>query len=135
VKILLDCDVLLDQLLQRQPFLVNAARVFNACETGEIRGAIAWHTLSNAYYLANDNKKSLAFFEDSLSFIEVIGGDTELALAAIRSGFTDFEDALQSVCAQKFGADFIVTRNVKDYRLSKVKAILPKEFVAKFLDE
>jgi hypothetical protein len=68
-----------------------------------------------------------------LSFVEVVGGDTDLALEAIRAGFADFEDALQSVCARRFEADFIVTRNVKDYKLSPVKAILPSDFAGKFL--
>jgi predicted nucleic acid-binding protein len=133
VKILVDCDVLLDVMAGREKFLADSAQVFDACEAGEIQGAVAWHTLANAYYLADDAKKALKFFEDLLSFIDVIGGDTELALAAINLGFFDFEDALQSVCAGKFEADFIVTRNVKDYKLSPVKAISPAEFIGKFL--
>ena len=133
VKILLDCDVLLDVMAGREKFLADSARVFDACEAGEIQGTIAWHTLANAYYLADDGKQALRFFEDLLSFVEVVSGDTNLALEAIRAGFADFEDALQSVCARRFEADFIVTRNVKDYKLSKVKAMAPADFVGKFL--
>ena len=133
MKILLDCDVLLDVLAAREKFLADSARVLDACESGKIHGAIAWHTLANAYYLADDGKHALKFFDDLLSFIEVVGGDTETARAAIHSGFADFEDALQSACAGKFGADFIVTRNVKDYKLSEVKALSPSDFVVKFL--
>jgi predicted nucleic acid-binding protein len=133
VKILLDCDVLLDVMAGREKFLAGSARVLDACESGKINGAIAWHTLGNAYYLAEDGQKALKFFEDLLSFVEVVGGDTELALEAIHSGFSDFEDALQSACAKQFEADFIVTRNVKDYKLSPIKAVLPSEFIGKFL--
>jgi len=131
VKILIDCDVLLDVMAGREKFLADSARVLDACETGKIHGAIAWHTLANAYYLADDGKRALKFFDDLFSFVEVIGGDTEAARTAICSGFADFEDALQSVCAAKFGADFIVTRNVKDYRLSRIKAIAPADFIEK----
>ncbi len=120
-------------MLRREPFLADSARIFNACEAGEIKGAIAWHTLANANYIAGEGKKALKFFEDLLSFVEVIGGDTPMALEAIRLGFSDFEDALQSVCAAKFEADFIVTRNVKDYKLSPIKAVSPADFVEKFL--
>ena len=135
MKILLDCDVLLDQLLRREPFLADSERIFNACEAGKIHGAIAWHSLANAYYVADDGKKALKFFEDLLSFVEVAGGNTEMALEAIRSGFSDFEDALQSACAKHFDADFIVTRNVKDYKLSPITAISPADFIGKFLAE
>jgi predicted nucleic acid-binding protein len=131
VKILIDCDVLLDVMAGREKFLADSARVLDACETGKIHGAIAWHTLANTYYLADDGKQALKFFDDLLSFVEVVGGDTESARTAIHSGFVDFEDALQSVCAAKFGADFIVTRNVKDYRLSRIKAIAPADFIEK----
>ena len=75
----------------------------------------------------------MKLFEDLFSFIEVMGGDTELALEAVRAGFADFEDSLQSVCAKQFDADFIVTRNVKDYRLSPIKAVSPSDF-GKLLD-
>jgi predicted nucleic acid-binding protein len=135
VKILLDCDVLLDVMVGREKFLAGSARVLDSCESGQIHGAIAWHTLANAYYLAEDGRTALKFFEDLLSFVEVVGGDTELALVAIRSGFSDFEDALQSVCGKQFEADFIVTRNVKDYKLSPIKAVSPSEFIGKFLAE
>jgi hypothetical protein len=118
----------------REKFLADSARVLDACESGKLHGAIAWHTLANAYYLADDGKKALKFFEDLLSFVEVAGGGTELALEAVRSGFSDFEDALQSVSARQFEADFIVTRNVKDYKLSPIRAISPPDFVGKFLD-
>ena len=120
-------------MLRREPFLADSARLFNACESGHIHGAIAWHTLANAYYIAGESKRALKFFEDLLSFVEVVGGDTSLALAAIRLGFPDFEDALQCVCAKKFEADFIVTRNVKDYKLSAIKALSPADFSEKFL--
>ena len=131
MKILIDCDVLLDVMAGREKFLADSGRVLDLCETGKIHGAIAWHTLANAYYLADDGKKALKFFEDLLSFVEAVGGDTGAAQAAIRSGLPDFEDALQSVCAAKFGADYIVTRNVKDYKLSRIKAVSPSEFLAK----
>jgi hypothetical protein len=115
--------------------LADSAHIFNACEAGKIHGAIAWHSLANAYYVADNGKKALKFFEDLLSFVEVAGGNTELALEAIRSGFSDFEDALQSACAKQFDADFIVTRNVKDYKLSPIKAVSPADFIGKFLAE
>lgn len=133
MKVLLDCDVLLDVMAGREKFLADSARVFDSCESGEMHGAIAWHTLANAYYLAANRAAALAFFEDLLSFVEVVSGDTELALEAIHAGFPDFEDSLQSVCAKRFGADFIVTRNVKDFRLSSVQAMSPKDFVGKYL--
>ena len=133
MKILVDCDVLLDVLAGREKFLPSSARVLDGCEAGRVQGAVAWHTLANIYYLADDRKKTLKSFEELLAFIEVVGGDTKMALEAIRLGFSDYEDALQSACAERFGADYVVTRNLKDYKLSPVKAISPTDFAEQFL--
>ena len=43
----------------------------------------------------------------------------------------DFEDALQSATAQRIQADYIITRNVKDFRPSKVPAFTPSELLAR----
>ena len=32
-------------------------------------------------------------------------------------------------CAESYGAEYIVTRNVSDYDLSDIKAILPSEYL------
>lgn len=49
---------------------------------------------------------------------------------AVRLGFADYEDDVQSVCAQRIGADVIVTRNIKDFSGSKVMAITPSELIS-----
>jgi predicted nucleic acid-binding protein len=133
MRVFLDCNVILDVLNRRAEFFESSARVLDACESGQLHGALAWHTLANVHYLADDRKAALEFLDDLLSFAEVSGGDTDLARDAVRSKFDDFEDALQSVLAEKFRADFIITRNVKDFKASAVKAISPADFNARFL--
>jgi hypothetical protein len=41
-------------------------------------------------------------------------------LQALALGFPDFEDAVQATCAARINADWIVTRNVRDFRKSPV---------------
>lgn len=43
--------------------------------------------------------------------------------------FNDYEDASQSVQANRIKANYIITRNIKDYNKSKVTAIKPSEFL------
>jgi len=133
MKVLLDCNVILDVLNRRSEFFEASARVLDNCESGKLHGAFAWHSLANAYYLADDQDAALEFFEDLFSFVEVVGGDTALTRAAVKAGFSDFEDAMQSVLAAQFQADFIITRNVRDFKASPVKAITPADFAVKFL--
>ena len=64
----------------------------------------------------------------------VVGVDAEKLISALQNDdFTDFEDCLQSECAMHFEADYIVTRNTKDFCNSKVPVLEPSEFVAKFI--
>ena len=59
-------------------------------------------------------------------FLAVAGLDKELLVSALENeSFTDVEDCLQAECAKEFGADYIVTRNVKDFTGSSIPAITP----------
>ena len=43
--------------------------------------------------------------------------------------FKDFEDCLQDRCAENIKAEYIITRNVKDFEGSTVQAVLPEKFL------
>ncbi len=64
------------------------------------------------------------------SIFDVEGIDkVKLLLGLQNDGFTDFEDCLQMECAKSYGAEYIVTRNIDDYKTSEVKAILSKDYL------
>ena len=64
------------------------------------------------------------------SIFDVEGIDKAKLLAGLQNeDFTDFEDCLQMECAKAYGAEYIVTRNIDDYKLSDIKAILPKDYL------
>lgn len=73
--------------------------------------------------------------DNCVRFLCIEGIDSKKIVTAIEnSKFTDFEDCLQDECAVSVGADYIVTRNIKDFLNAKVKAVLPEDFL-KTLDE
>ena len=53
----------------------------------------------------------------------------DLSMAA-KMKWRDFEDAVQSATASRINADYIITRNTKDFDGSTVKAITPEEYFA-----
>lgn len=60
----------------------------------------------------------------------VEGIDSVKIVAALKNNtFSDLEDCLQSDCAKRIKADYIVTRNMKDFGFSEVPAILPEDFL------
>ena len=130
--ILIDTDILIDVALDREPYSRNASEVINSIQDGRIKGFVAWHSLSNFYYSTSpvmNNMGCREFIRDLCQFVDIVPTDTKDMLYAVGLNMKDFEDAIQSAAAVACGADFIVTRNAKDYRNSPVPAVSPQKFL------
>jgi predicted nucleic acid-binding protein len=125
--ILLDTDVLLDVALDREPFADAASQLLGHCERKALRGFVAWHSLSNFYYMVLAGKESDArsFLRELVEFVEVAPTGTEDFRYAARLAVRDLEDAMQVAAAAACGAERIVTRNVRDYTRSPIRALTP----------
>jgi predicted nucleic acid-binding protein len=131
LKILLDTDVLLDVALDRKAFVDESSAVIEWCQQTPGGGLVAWHTISNVYYIlrvARSDAKGREFVADLLAFAGVASGNTESVRQALTMRMSDFEDAMQVAAAMSGNADLIVTRNVLDYRNAVIPAITPREF-------
>lgn len=131
--ILVDTNVALDFLTVRQPYYDGAQKVIRMCAEGQAEGYLALHSLPNIFYILRksysegDRREML---KKLCKVLGVTGASHEKVCAAIENdGFPDFEDCLQDGCAQEVSADYIVTRNAKDFQYSKVKAITTQEFL------
>lgn len=131
--ILIDTNVALDFLTMRQPHYDIARNVIRICAGERINGYIAFHSLPNIFYILrkthseSDRRRML---KKLCLVLRVTGASHEKVCNAIeRKEFLDFEDCLQDECAKEVAADFIVTRNVEDFRYSKVRAITPEDFL------
>lgn len=67
---------------------------------------------------------------DLLRIVEVVPVDKADFQQALALGLADFEDAVQAVCALKIGADYIATRNERDFQGSPVKPMAPGALLA-----
>lgn len=135
--ILLDTNVALDFLTVRQPFYHDAKVILQACAADKVQGYIAFHSLPNIFYILRksySDKERRAMLENLCLVLQVTGASHEKVCDAISRGeFSDFEDCLQDKCAQEVSADYIVTRNVDDFKCSWVKAITPEDFLQQAL--
>jgi predicted nucleic acid-binding protein len=133
VKLLIDTDVLLDVALDRAPFAAPACRLLDHLQSQPGDGVVAWHSVSSLYYLVRSDEGDAAtreFIRDLLGFLRVVAGDSSSVRSALAQPMSDFEDALQVVCAQNGQADVIVTRNTAAYRTSPIPARSPADVVA-----
>lgn len=126
--IFLDTDILIDVALDRHPFAASAGDLLDALEKRPGSAYIAWHSLSNFYYMvkpAKGGSSTKDFIRELLRFVQIAPTNTKDVLYALRLPLSDFEDALQCAAAIASGADFIASRNLKDYRHSPVPVRSP----------
>lgn len=128
MTVLLDANILLDLLQRRAGFMKPAAAVFAAVEKKRAVGYVAGHTITTIYYILRRSDGAAAAgsaVSNLLQVVNVVPVDRQDFVRALALGWSDFEDAVQAVCADKAGADYIVTRNLHDFRGSPVPAQPP----------
>lgn len=134
MRVLVDTDILIDIALNRQPFADDAAKLIDYLQLKPGMGFVAWHSISNFYYLARPKigrLSTLHFIGDLLNFIEVAPTGTNELKQALSIDIKDFEDALQVAAALACKANYIATRNIKDYQSGPVEALLPQKALKK----
>lgn len=135
MKILIDTNLLIDYFSKRPLFFADARTILKLCMEQQIDGCIAAHSIMNVFYILRkeltlEERRSILL--DLCKIVSVIGIDqTKLVAALENEDFTDVEDCLQMECAKEFAADYIVTRNIKDFQHSVIPPILPKDFLEK----
>ena len=128
--ILLDTDVLIDIALDRRPHSGPATELLDRIEHGAESAHIAWHSVSNLYYIvapARGGVSTRDFIVELTRFVAVASTDTEAIRYAAELPMADFEDAMQVAAARACGARHIVTRNIKDYERSPISAVSPRD--------
>jgi hypothetical protein len=128
--ILIDTNIVFDVISKRQPHYQASNQILCLCRRKAIVGAVAYHTIANVFYMYG--KAATPLLREVLLYLDVHGATGASIQEALRWGMNDWEDAMQAAAAQTAGASFIVTRNVKDFKFSRVPAVSPKEFLKRF---
>ncbi len=130
MKILIDTNVILDVLCNRPDFVGDSLKVFKYCEAGQFSGYISALSIPNIVYIMRkelDNEKIKEILSTLSSVFTIADLRESDLIKAASLNFRDYEDALQSVCASRIKANYIITRNIKDFTESSVPAIKPSE--------
>lgn len=135
MNVFIDTNILIDLLAKREPFYQNAVRIAAVNKQKKIKGFIAAQSFADIFFiLRKDYSEQIRrqLLMDLFKMFTVVSLDAEKIKAALQSAdFKDFEDCLQSECANDCRADYIVTRNADDFAGSKVSAISPDELLKK----
>ena len=133
MRILLDTNVVLDVLLGRMPFGIEARRIFGLVEAGEVRGMIAATTVTTVFYLARKAlgaKEARDCVRSLLALFQVAPVTREVLARATELDFADFEDAVIHESAALGGAQGIVTRDSAGFSSAALRVYTPGELLA-----
>lgn len=134
MKLLIDANILLDVLENREPFVQDSALIWKLCETEQAKGFISTLTFANLVYVMRKelDPQKIEEIQKKFSLIFEFADFTAADVSkAADLNWPDYEDAVQSVIAERVHADYIITRNVKDFTKSKVVAFTPSELIAR----
>jgi predicted nucleic acid-binding protein len=133
VRVLFDTNVLMDVLLDRQLFVDESAQVVDQVVRGAVTGLICATTVTTIFYLASrevGNKAAMEHIEKLMTLYEVAPVNRSVLDAALSINSPDFEDAVLAEAAHQAGAQAIITRNLKDFSRSPVRAYTPRQWLA-----
>ena len=133
MKVLIDTNVLLDFLLEREPFKKDAEDLFTAIDSGQIIGFVTATTLTDIFYIARKHTRSLELAREAVSStldtMTICPVNRNVLEAAFASGLTDFEDAVQIYSAIAQNLDAIVTRDAKGFVSSTIPVYSVQELL------
>ena len=132
-RVFVDSDVILDLFLKREPFFKFSQTLFNSSERNYLKLYTSTLIIANVHYFVSKalKDKSLAKSHIKLliELISVISVTAEHIQTAVNSSGNDFEDAIQISVAETSKADFIITRNTKDYKHSAIPVLTAEQFL------
>lgn len=115
MRVLIDTNIILDFLLEREPFLKDTESLFQAISSGQIVGYVTATTLTDIFYIARrhtqDFTRARETVEIVLAIMEVCPVNRAVLETALTFGMPDFEDAVQVASGVTQRLDAIVTRD------------------------
>ena len=132
--LLIDANIILDVLLNRPDYVKDSAMIWKLCETEQMKGYVSTLTFANLVYIMRkqlDPEKIEDVFHKLNLIFEFADFSVSDLTHAAELNWKDFEDAVQSVTAERIHADYIITRNVRDFSKSRVMAFTPSELLAR----
>ncbi|MBF0409157.1 MAG: PIN domain-containing protein [Candidatus Riflebacteria bacterium] len=135
-RVLFDTNIILDFLLERQPFFSESTIALNIASQGKVSGFVSAHAISTLFYVLSkkiSTEKSKEVISELLNTLSVAPVTGKVIKQAVDSKFKDFEDAVSYYSAFEEKVSIIVSRNVKDFSKSDIPVMLPEVFISNIL--
>lgn len=135
-KLFIDTNIIIDLLSHRDPFYDESAELFSLADRKIIELYISSLTIANTSYTLlrqTDPKKTKEILRKLRLIVKILPLDDKIIGVALNDdSFTDFEDGLQYFTAIENNQDLIITRNLKDFKKSKLPVMTARQFLETF---
>jgi hypothetical protein len=132
-QVLFNLNIILDVLQERENFFEFSARLLAYAETGIIQGWLAAHSVTTLFYLIAKDKspeQARVTLTSLMQFFKIAPVDQNTIEQALNLPYRDFEDAVQMMAALQIHADYLLTRNIRDYQPAPMEVVQPVELLA-----
>jgi len=132
MKLMLDLNVMLDVFQERHPYYHASALVISKVLNKEISGLLPSHALTTIHYITSKysgKQKADEIIDWMLAHFDVAAADKASFLRARKMEISDFEDGVVASLAELTNCDFIITRNIADFKRSPLDVLTPEEFL------
>jgi predicted nucleic acid-binding protein len=133
VRVLIDTNIVLDFLLQREPFFQDEELLFQAINAGEVVGYVTATTLTDIFYISRRHTRSTEqarqAVSETLTAMVICPVDRAVLELAFDSGLDDFEDAVQIFSAVAQALEAIVTRDTQGFLSSPIPVLSVQELL------
>jgi predicted nucleic acid-binding protein len=123
-KLLIDTNIVIDLLAEREPFYKSAAQLFSLADKQKLELSISSLSFANTNYVLSRQKSTLEVREILRRFRILVNvlplNDKIIDLALNDNNFKDFEDGLQYYTAIENELDIIITRDLLDFKESRI---------------
>ena len=134
MKVFLDTSILVDLLTDRPPFTSEALEIFSLGEKEKVMLYTSTYSIATTHYILKkyvDEKQLRNLLSELSDRMTVLDITHTILISSLKSSHKDFEDAIQILTAESAGEiDFILTRNLKDFKTSVIPAVSIREFLA-----
>ena len=135
MKILLDTNIILDLLLEREPFCDDAKAIFEMIELNKLNGYLCATSITTIYYLISksiNKSKADDIIGKLLQLFNIADVNKNILIKSLKNNGKDFEDSVIYTSAEYFNIDVIITRDKKGFKQSNIKVLKPNDFLGEY---
>lgn len=137
MRVLVDANVLLDVLMQRPGFFIEASEVWKAAEQKEFEGLVSAISFTTIHYILRRHSGKAAA-DEAVKLIAGVFGvaavDSKVIADAVARPGVDFEDAVQAASGLHGGATHAVTRDASGFSSSGLRVVAPGSHIVRTVD-